>query len=57
MVGGPGTKGKDEVKLADEKAKRKHFYIRVKFPSGEPCVVGDAQESELMSKIREIKNQ
>ena len=57
MVGGPGTKGKDEVKLADEKAKRKHFYIRVKFPSGEPCVVADAQESELMSKIREIKNQ
>ena len=57
LVGGPGTKGKDEAKLADEKAKRKHFYIRVKFPSREPCVVADAQESELMSKIREIKNQ
>ena len=57
LVGGPGTKGKDEAKLAEEKAKRKHFYIRVKWPTGEPCIVADAQESELMSKIREIKQQ
>ena len=39
LVGGPGTKGKDASTLAEEKEKRKHFYIRAILPSGLPTVV------------------
>ena len=56
LVGGPGTKGKDEAALADDKAKRKHFYLRVS-PEGRSTLVENAQESELLSKIRELKSQ
>ena len=55
LVGGPGTKGKDPSQLAEDREKRKHFYIRAILPSGLPTVVQDAQESELLTKIREIK--
>ena len=48
LVGGPGTKGKDSVSLAEDKEKRRHLYVRC-MPNGEATIVRDAQESELLT--------
>ena len=42
MIVGPGTRGKDEVSLQEDKDKRKHFYIRALQPKGEATLVANA---------------
>ena len=53
MYVGPGARGKDDNALAEDREKRRHFYIRT--TGGVPSVVANAQESELLSRLKEMK--
>eukprot|EP00347_Sterkiella_histriomuscorum_P018691 403344543 len=50
-INGPGTKGKDAAKLHEEKEMRRHFYIK------QGALVSDTQDSELLSRVKEMEEQ